>query len=85
MAEPLFSRPLRPGENRLPPSATLTVGLTWLDAFGIDRLQGRLFAYNAFNGRYYQPDIFQSYEPRLEMLPNPWPDFRFVSSLTYSY
>ena len=28
--------------------------------------------FNAFNARYYQSDVFYSYEPRLEFLPNPW-------------
>jgi outer membrane receptor protein involved in Fe transport len=71
--------------DRLPPSAELSLGLTWYDAFGISNMRARLFAYNAFNARHYNPDAFHSYEPRLEFLPNPYPDFRFLANLNYTY
>jgi len=81
----IVSQPYELVLDRLPPSAELIVGLTWQDAFGIDKLQGTVFAYNAFNNRRYQPDVFHNYEPRLEFPPNPYPDFSFVSSLSYAY
>jgi outer membrane receptor protein involved in Fe transport len=68
--------------DRVPPSAELQVGLTYT---GIDRLRLRAFAYNAFNTHHYNPDGFGVYEPRLEVKPNPYPDFRFVLSASYRY
>jgi outer membrane receptor protein involved in Fe transport len=68
--------------DRLPPSSDLTLGLQYT---GIDRLRLAAFAYNAFNNRYFQPDVFFDYEPRLEYLPNPARDFRFQVHATYSY
>ncbi len=68
--------------DRLPASADLTVGLSYT---GIKRLTLRAFAYNAFNGRYYQPDVFFDYEPRLEYVPNPAKDFSFQVHATYHY
>lgn len=67
--------------DRLPPGADLTVGLAYT---GISGLRLSATAYNAFNARYYQPDAFFDYEPRLEFLPNPYEDFRFVIDAVYS-
>jgi hypothetical protein len=41
--------------------------------------------FNAFNARYYQPDVFQSYEPRFEFLPNPYEDIRGYLTATYRH
>ncbi len=71
--------------DRLPPSGELTAGITWLRAFGVDGMTLRTFAYNALNSRHYSPDAFGDYEPRLEFLPNPRPDFRFVTNVGYVY
>lgn len=71
--------------DRLPPGAELLAGLTWYDAFGVDRLRARAFAYNAFNTRHYYPDGFGDFGPRFEFFPNPRPDFRFVAGLNYTY
>jgi outer membrane receptor protein involved in Fe transport len=68
--------------DRLPPGADLTLGLTYT---GIDKLVLSAWARNAFNARYYQPDGFHSYEPRLEFLPNPNEDFRFQLDAIYTY
>jgi hypothetical protein len=40
---------------------------------------------NAFNARYYQPDAFFSYEPRVEFLPNPAEGVRGYLSAVYRY
>jgi len=68
--------------DRLPPSADLTVGIAYT---GIKRLRLAAFAYNALNARYYQPDSFFDYEPRLEFVPLPAQDFRFQVHASYSY
>jgi len=68
--------------DRLPPTADLTVGASYT---GIDRLRLTAFAYNALNQRYYQPDVFYNFEPRLELLPNPAADFRFQIHAIYKY
>jgi len=68
--------------DRIPPSAELSVGLTYTPT---TRLSVRAFAYNAFNTRHYNPDAFSEYEPRLENLPNPYADFRFIVGAGYSY
>ncbi len=68
--------------DRLPPGADLTAGLIYT---GISGLSLRAMAYNAFNARYYQPDAFFDYEPRLEYLPNPYEDFRFTIDAVYNY
>ncbi len=68
--------------DRLPPGADLTVGLTYT---GISGMRLSAMAYNAFNARYYQADAFFDYEPRLEFLPNPYEDFRFIIDAIYSF
>ena len=68
--------------DRLPPGADLSAGLIYT---GVRGLRLMAMAYNAFNARYYQPDAFFDYEPRLEFLPNPYEDFRFVLDAVYSY
>jgi outer membrane receptor protein involved in Fe transport len=79
--------PLRVGPtdltlDRLPPAADLSLGFTLTP---VDKLSIRGTVFNAFNARYYQPDAFFDYEPRLEMLPNPWEDWRAYISATYTY
>ncbi len=68
--------------DRLPPSAELAVGLTYTPT---KKLRFRGFVYNAFDTRHYNPDAFAEYEPRLENLPNPYPDLRFVLNASYDY
>ncbi len=82
MTGPLVVQPHEMVLDRIPPAADLTVGLEYT---GIKRLSLSAYAYNAFNGRYYQPDAFFDYEPRLEYLPNPAEDFRFQVHATYHY
>lgn len=68
--------------DRLPPAADLALGLTYTPT---DKLVVRGSVFNAFNARYYQSDVFYSYEPRLEFLPNPWEDWRAYVSAEYTY
>lgn len=68
--------------DRLPPAADLSLGMTLTP---IENLAIRGTVWNAFNARYYQPDAFFDYEPRLEFLPNPWEDWRAYVSATYTY
>jgi hypothetical protein len=68
--------------DRLPPGADLTVGLVYT---GIRDLRLSAMAYNALDARYYQPDVFFDYEPRLEFLPNPYEDFRFLIDAIYNF
>ena len=68
--------------DRIPPSAELTVGLTWM---ATKNLALTAEAFNALNGRYYQPDLFADYEPRLEFLPNPHEDLRVYVGADYKY
>jgi hypothetical protein len=68
--------------DRLPPGADLTLGLSYT---GFRRLTLNAIAYNSLNARYFQPDAFHDYEPRYEMLPNPYEDFRFHLNATYHY
>lgn len=68
--------------DRLPPAADLSLGLAYTPTRRIT-LRGTVF--NAFNARYYQPDAFFDYEPRLEFLPNPWEDFRAYLSAQIQY
>ncbi|MEZ4363527.1 MAG: TonB-dependent receptor [Kofleriaceae bacterium] len=68
--------------DRLPPSAELTLGLTW----NLSRkFAVRGTVYNALDGHYYQPDAFFDYEPRLEYLPNPYERIRAYVSAAYKY
>ena len=66
----------------LPPAADLSLGLTFTPS---EKLVLRGSVFNAFNARYYQSDVFYSYEPRLEFLPNPWEDWRAYVSAEYTY
>ena len=68
--------------DRLPPAADLTLGLTYQPT---PRLSVKATVFNAFNARYYQPDAFFDYEPRLEFLPSPWEDIRAYLSAELSY
>jgi outer membrane receptor protein involved in Fe transport len=68
--------------DRLPAAAELTLGITWMPT---RRLSVSGHAYNAFNGRYYQPDVFYSLEPRAEYMPNPYEDVRVQLRATYQY
>ncbi|KAB2908455.1 MAG: TonB-dependent receptor [Kofleriaceae bacterium] len=68
--------------DRLPPAADLSLGFTLTP---VQKLSIRGTVFNAFNARYYQPDAFYDYEPRLEMLPNPWEDWRAYISATYTH
>ncbi len=67
--------------DRLPPAADLGLGFTFTPTPAL-AIKGTVF--NAFNARYYQPDAFFDYEPRLEFLPNPWEDLRVYVSATYT-
>lgn len=83
----VFTQPHDVVLDRLPPGGELQVGLTCfrcLDWMGVPDVRLRAFAYNAFNARHYNADGFHDYEPRLEFLPNPYPDFRFLVSLAYA-
>ncbi|HVV88685.1 MAG TPA: TonB-dependent receptor [Kofleriaceae bacterium] len=68
--------------DRLPPAADLTVGLAYTPT---PKLTVRATVFNAFDARYYQPDAFGDYEPRLEFLPNPWEDVRGYLSAELAY
>ncbi len=68
--------------DRIPPSAELAAGLTWLAS---DGWRLGLNAYNAFNTRHYFPDAFHNYEPRIEFLPNPYQDVRVVADVQFTH
>lgn len=68
--------------DRLPPAGDLSLGFTLTP---MEKLSIRGTVFNAFNARYYQPDAFYDYEPRLEFLPNPWEDWRAYISATYTH
>jgi outer membrane receptor protein involved in Fe transport len=68
--------------DRLPPAADLELGLAWTPT---DKITVRATVFNAFDARYYQPDAFFDYEPRLEFLPNPWEDIRAYLSAQVAY
>ena len=68
--------------DRLPPAADLGLGLAYTPTPSVTV---RATVFNAFNARYYQPDAFFDYEPRLEFLPNPWEDVRAYVSAEISY
>jgi outer membrane receptor protein involved in Fe transport len=68
--------------DRLPPSADIEVGLTWTPTRST-HIRATIF--NALNGRYYHPDPFGDYQPRLEFQPNPMEDFRAYLSASYQY
>jgi len=78
MGSPRQTKTVWPHEmvmDRLPPGGDLTLGLSYL---ATKKLTFSAFAYNALNQMSYQPDAFHDYEPRLEFLPNPNRDFRFI-------
>ncbi len=81
VAGPLRVNPTDLVLDRLPPAADLSLGLTLTP---MEKLSIRGTVFNAFNARYYQPDAFFDYEPRFEMLPNPWEDWRVYVSATYT-
>jgi outer membrane receptor protein involved in Fe transport len=68
--------------DRLPPSADIMFGVMYapVPSFSVEAS-----VFNAFNARYYQPDVFQSYEPRFEYLPNPYEDVRGYLTATYRH
>jgi outer membrane receptor protein involved in Fe transport len=66
--------------DRLPPAADLMIGLRYMPSPALT-LEASVF--NVFNARYYQPDVFFSYEPRFEYLPNPYEDVRGYLTATY--
>ena len=68
--------------DRLPPAADLTIGAMFTPS---PRFEIHATVHNAFNARYYQPDAFFNYEPRLEFTPNPIEDFRAYLSASYRY
>lgn len=67
--------------DRIPPGGELQLGLTYTTG----KLSVQATAYNALNARHFQPDAFNDHQPRLEILPNAYEDFRFFASATYSY
>src|SRR5262249_56029804 len=69
--------------DRVPPAGELEVGIRYRALK--DRLTVQATTYNTLNARHYQADEFQDFEPRNEYLPNPYEDFRFFGSITYSY
>lgn len=79
---PLLSKSTDLTLDRLPPAADLSMGMTFTPTAALS-IRGTVF--NAFNSRYYQPDAFFDYEPRLEFLPNPWEDWRFYVTATYTH
>ena len=68
--------------DRLPPTAELTVGLSFTPT---PKLIFEATVYNALYGHNYQPDVFSDYEPHLEYLPNPYEGFRAYLSAGYRY
>jgi outer membrane receptor protein involved in Fe transport len=68
--------------DRLPPSADIMFGVMYTPVPSFS-LEASVF--NAFNARYYQPDVFLSYEPRFEYLPNPYEDVRGYLTATYRH
>jgi outer membrane receptor protein involved in Fe transport len=68
--------------DRIPPTAELSVGVAFSPT---DKLTITAEAFNALNGRFYQPDAFFNYEPRLEFMPNPYEDVRVYVGAAYQY
>ena len=68
--------------DRIPATAELAFGVTWL---ATAKMVITAEVFNALNGRFYQPDLFGDYEPRLEFQPNPFEDLRAYIGATYSY
>ena len=80
--ESLFVQPHELVMDRIAPRAELQVGVTYT---GIRHLRLSAHAYNALDARNHNPDAFFDYEPRLEFVPNPFEDFRFLVNATYTY
>jgi outer membrane receptor protein involved in Fe transport len=83
----VFVQPHEVVFDRLPPAAEVQLGVACLDCLawsGVDGVTVRADAYNALNTRHYNADPFQNYEARVEILPNPYADARFVVSATYA-
>jgi outer membrane receptor protein involved in Fe transport len=68
--------------DRLPPAADIMFGVMFTPWQALS-LEASVF--NAFNARYYQPDVFQNYEPRFEYQPNPYEDVRGYLTATYRH
>jgi outer membrane receptor protein involved in Fe transport len=68
-------------KDRIPPSAVLTLGLTYT---GIENLELALWAHNAFNARYYSTDLFNDLAGG-NSVPSAYEDFRFNLNATYKY
>ncbi len=68
--------------DRIPAVAELSFGVTWLPMASM-AITAEVF--NALNGRFYQPDLFGDYEPRLEFQPNPYEDLRAYLGAAYTY
>ncbi len=68
--------------DRIPASAELSMGATYTPS---EKLEITAEVFNALNGRYYQPDLFYDFEPRLEFLPNPREDLRVFVGANYKY
>jgi len=79
---PLTTVPTGLVMDRIPPSADITAGLTWTPTKKLE-VDGEVM--NSLDGRYYQPDLFGDYEPRLEVVANPEPDIRAFVSAMYQY
>jgi outer membrane receptor protein involved in Fe transport len=69
--------------DRIPPAGQLQLGIRWRGPK--DRYVITATAYNALTARTYQPDPFMDFEPRNEMQPNPYEDFSFFTTATFSY
>jgi outer membrane receptor protein involved in Fe transport len=67
--------------DRVPAAGELQLGVRYL--LPEARMTIAATAYNALNSRHYQPDYFNSYQPRLEFLPNPYEDYRVFVQATY--
>ncbi len=68
--------------DRIPAAADITIGV---DYQASSKLRVRATVYNTFNARYYQPDPFSDYDPRLEFQPNPYEDFKAYVQAVYQY
>jgi hypothetical protein len=77
---PLVVEPHELVLDRLPPSADLTLALSWQIS---DAVRWDARVYNALNGRNYQPDAIYDFEPQFGV-PNPAEDFHFTIGLTYA-
>ncbi len=67
--------------DRVPPSADLQVGLTYVRPSG---LRVRAFAYNVLNAQRFQPVALEGYDVQAP-LSNTYPGFRFMLSASHTY